>query len=129
MAIKAPLRILVVEDSTEVRELLVRAFSAAGFEVSETCSVAGAVANIAHSAPDIVITDCFLPDITLGFVPGMKRKCPNMPVIVLSGDPEAARRMLPDADEIVGKPVSLAALIQTVFKFVEAGSSGQETSD
>lgn len=115
----------MVEDSDELRELLVRVFSDAGFEVREACSVAGATAILVNSAPDIVITDCFLPDISLAFVPEMKRRYPNMPVIVLSGDPEGARLMLPDADEVIGKPISLAELIQTLFKFVDAVEAGR----
>ncbi len=120
MAFRVPHRILVVEDSTELRQLLVRLFTDAGFEVSEACSVAGALAALTNVSPDIVITDGLLPDATFEFIPTMKLRHPMMPVIVLSGDPEAARLLLPGADEVLGKPVSFPEIIQTIFRFIDA---------
>lgn len=53
------------------------------------------------------------------FVPEIKQHFPNVPVIALSGDPEAANRLLPEADEVLGKPINLAELFDILFNFVD----------
>ena len=112
-------RILIVEDAAEVRELLVEVFADAGFEVSEASTVASAMTTLSDAPVDIVITDCFLPDATHAFVHLIKRDHPRLPVIVLSGDPEAARHYLPGADEVIGKPVSIRDLMRSLSRFVD----------
>jgi hypothetical protein len=39
---------------------------------------------------------------------------------VLSGDPIKAKQLLPDADEVVGKPVALQELIQKVVDLLDS---------
>jgi CheY-like chemotaxis protein len=119
MALIAPLKILVVEDWPEVRELVVRVFTDAGFNVSEACNWQEARAMFEVEPPHILITDYFLPDNAEDFVQWVKQRYPRIPVIVLSADPQEATLSVPDADVMLGKPISLSELVQTVLHFVD----------
>ena len=115
----------MVDDWPEVRELVVRVFSDAGFEVSEACNVQEARLRIAAAPPDIVVTDYFLPDQSEEFVPWIKRQRPQTPVIVFSASPDQAAESIPDADIVLGKPISLAELVRAVLRFVDLIEAGR----
>lgn len=67
---------------------------------------------------DIVITDYITPEKEEDFVFWIKDRHPEIPVIVMSGLPEEAAQAMPDADVVLGKPISLAKILQTVLRFV-----------
>jgi CheY-like chemotaxis protein len=119
MTLIAPLKILVVEDWPEVRELVVGVFTDAGFNVSEACNWQEARSMFEVEPPHIVITDYFLPDKAEDFVQWVKQRYPRIAIIVLSADPQEATLSMPDADVVLGKPISLAKLVQTVLHFVD----------
>ena len=56
------LKILVVDDSQDVIDLLVEVFSSCGHEVSAVCCGADAVSAVVRLAPDIVFLDISMPD-------------------------------------------------------------------
>ena len=109
----------MVDDWPEVRELIVRVLTDAGFEVDEACNLHEAISKISVRTPDMIITDYFLPDQAEDFVPWIKDQFPEVPVIVLSAEPQEALESMPDADVVLGKPLSLAELTQTVLRFVD----------
>jgi CheY-like chemotaxis protein len=113
-------RILVVEDSADLREILNTVLTNAGFEVALAESNSEAMTIVQNFVPDLVLADCFLSGAGPIAIAVLKQSRPSLPVIVLSGDPERARQMLPDADAVLGKPISLAQVLQTVIHFVEA---------
>jgi CheY-like chemotaxis protein len=119
MTLRMQHRILVVDDWPEVRELVARLFTGAGFEVSEASNLEEARVMIAAAPPEIVITDYFLPDQSDEFLHWLKRRYPKIPVIVLSASPHEAEQSMPEADVILGKPISLAVLVQMVLRFVD----------
>jgi DNA-binding response OmpR family regulator len=119
MAFRTHLRILVVEDWPEVRDLVVRVMQDAGFEVDEAGTLQEAMSAISLSPPDLVITDYILPEKAERFVPWIKDHHPGVPVIVLSANPQEATEAMPDADVVLGKPIKLAELVQTVSRFVD----------
>lgn len=76
------------------------------------------MSRIVLEPPDIVITDYLMPEKTEDFVPWIKYRHPEIPVIVMSGLPEEAVQAMPDADVVLGKPISLGKILQTVLRFV-----------
>ena len=57
------IRVLIVDDHAVVRSGLASAFSIANFEVvGSAATVAEALAQIAHTNPDVVVLDLNLPD-------------------------------------------------------------------
>ena len=110
----------MVEDSPDLQHIFVRALSNAGFEVMTASTNSEAMNILEEFEPDIVLTDCFLAGAGPLMMSVLKESRPKLPVIVLSGDPEEARRLLPDADAVLGKPISLAELTHTVQHFMAA---------
>ncbi|MGY1693722.1 response regulator [Geodermatophilus sp. SYSU D00814] len=54
--------VLVVEDTAEIRELVVTVLTRAGLDVRAVGSAAGCLAEVRRSAPDLVVLDLGLPD-------------------------------------------------------------------
>jgi CheY-like chemotaxis protein len=115
-----PHRILVVEDSVDLQQIFVRVLTNAGFEIMTASTNFEAMMVFQDFEPDLVLTDCFLTGAGPFIVSALKKSRPKLPIIVLSGDPEGARSLLPDADAILGKPISLAELTQAVLHFMAA---------
>ena len=110
----------MVEDSPDLQQIFTRVLTNAGFEVMTASTNSEAMIVLQEFEPDLVLTDCFLTGAGPLIASVLKESRPRLPVIVLSGDPEGARQLLPDADAVLGKPISLAELIRTVLHFMAA---------
>lgn len=113
----------MVEDSFDLQEIVQRVLRNAGFEVVTATTNSEAMTVLEKFAPDMVLTDCFLAGAGPLMVSVLKESRPKLPIIVLSSDPERARMLLPDADAVLAKPISLAELTHTVLHYM----SGVET--
>jgi two-component system phosphate regulon response regulator PhoB len=117
--------ILVVEDETPVREVLRFCLERAGYRVTDASSARGALTELDHSVPDLVVLDLGLPDIGgLELLQSWRRteRTRDMPVVVVSGRSHERDRVAglrSGADDYVGKPFSrdeLLARIQNVLR-------------
>jgi two-component system, chemotaxis family, chemotaxis protein CheY len=102
-------RIFVIDDDRQVRELVCRTLEAAGYEVTAFTDGAAGMTAIAEDAPDLVITDVFMPGqdgiVTLIH---LRKAFPHLRVIVMSGgDSTGSIDLLPDA-ELLGASATLA---------------------
>jgi CheY-like chemotaxis protein len=86
-----------VEDAPELKDLLERVLRRAGFEVMAASTNSQAMEMLEKFYPDLLLTDCFLSGAGPMLAQVLRRSRPEMPIIVLSGDPETARTMLPEA--------------------------------
>jgi CheY-like chemotaxis protein len=112
--------VLVVEDGLDLREILELTLSNAGFTVIVAESATAALARVKEFPHlDLVLADFNLPD-GKDLVPTLKKLRPNLPVVVLSGDPYRARAELPQADAVLGKPVSGNAIVNELRRFLSA---------
>jgi len=112
--------VLVVEDGLDLREILELTLSNAGFTVIVAASASDALARVKELPHlDLVLADFNLPD-GRSLVPTLKQLRPDMPVVVLSGDPYSARAELPEADAVLGKPVSGNAIVNELRRFLTA---------
>lgn len=109
-----------MEDSPDLQQIFQRVLTNAGFEVMTASTNSEAMNILEGFTPDLVLADCFLAGVGPVIITVLKESRPKLPVIVLSGDPDRARKLLPDADAILGKPVSLADLTHTVLHFIAA---------
>jgi DNA-binding response OmpR family regulator len=80
-------RILVVDDSDDIRELLVRVFRERDYEVFESARGLDALQKVRSCAPDVLVLDAMLPDVH-GFdicrrIKG-SRRYGHIPVIMVS---------------------------------------------
>jgi two-component system nitrogen regulation response regulator NtrX len=78
--------ILIVDDDAQIRSLLRTVLEAEGYAVRHAADGAEAAGLIADDAPDLVVTDIFMPEAD-GFevLAVIKKSYPDIPVIVVSG--------------------------------------------
>ena len=113
-------RVLVVEDETDIRDLVCHALEAAGYQGIPAESVENAQPLVESNPPDLLILDWMLPGQSgIDFARRLRRTEPtkSMPIIMLSakGDAEDKVKGL-DAgiDDYLAKPFSQKELIARV---------------
>ena len=110
-------RLLVVEDDTEMRNVIVLALRAYGYDVSQVSNGADALAEIRTRTPDGVILDIGLPDIDGFVVTACIRRDYELPIIVLSARGEEqhqVRALDSGANDYVVKPFREGELMARV---------------
>jgi CheY-like chemotaxis protein len=109
------MRVLIADDDTDVREVLVEVFRHAGFDVLEAANGLEALLYVKRDRPDAVVLDLMMP--RLGGVEALKRIHsfnPGIRVLVVTGviDPELHRQAtLAGAAGVFSKPVSSDILV------------------
>jgi CheY-like chemotaxis protein len=110
-------RILLVDDEASVRDLLRDYLESRGFEVTVAGTGAEALETVQGGAcPDLLVTDVHLPD-TLGpeVARRLREHAPSMPVVFMSGAPEAATAVAGASDvPMLTKPFSMTELDRAV---------------
>jgi two-component system, NtrC family, nitrogen regulation response regulator NtrX len=119
-------RILVVDDEAEIRGLLKEILSEEGYEVEAAADAAQARTSRARQAPDLVLLDIWMPGtdgITL-LREWSVSATDGAPVVMMSGHgtvETAVEATRLGAFDFVEKPLSLAKLLRTVERALEAG--------
>jgi CheY-like chemotaxis protein len=109
------MRVLIVDDDRDVRELLVESFRLSGFDVLAAANGLEALLYVKRERPDAVVLDLMMP--RLGGVEALKRirsYNPGIRVLVVTGniDPELQRQATAaGAAAVFTKPVSAATLV------------------
>jgi len=114
-------RILLVDDNDDVRAVFQEGLQGRGFEVIAASNVIEALKLISTQTFDVLLSDLHMPDAGDGFtvVSAMRHAHPKAVTIVLSGYPalrEAMSAILLEADEVLVKPVGLAAITEIIEK-------------
>ncbi len=119
-------RILIVDDEADIRSLLREILSEEGYEVEVAADAQQARASRARQNPDLVLLDIWMPDtdgITLlrewSHIPSA-----DCPVVMMSGHgtvETAVEATRLGAFDFVEKPLSLAKLLRTVERALDAG--------
>ncbi len=115
-----PTRILVVEDDPDIAELIVRYLQKAEFGVDRAANGRDALDAIVEHAPDLVILDLMLPQISGLEVCRRLRADPRtsaVPVIMLTARTEESDRIVGlevGADDYLAKPFSPGELVARV---------------
>ena len=124
--VASPIRVLLVEDDDDNRELMGEVLEAAGFVVSLAASASAALQALAAASFDVMVTDVGMPGMGgLELAREAKARAPQVPVVAVTGWAErddAARERGHEIDAVLVKPVDPEALIHTVGEL--AGSSG-----
>jgi DNA-binding response OmpR family regulator len=109
--------VLVVEDERKVRDLLRGYLEREGLTVLTTDSGAEALSMAAHSAPDLVILDLGLPDVSGEAVAAELARRGGIPMLMLTARAEEADRIRGlelGADDYLAKPFSPRELMLRV---------------
>ena len=111
------LRVLVVEDSSEMRAVIQSSLSVEGFEVQTAVSLSEARALMRHSSPDVVVLDLGLPDGDGKQLVQEVRQRQATPIIVVSARHQESQKIeLLDAgaDDYLTKPFSVGELLARI---------------
>jgi two-component system, OmpR family, KDP operon response regulator KdpE len=111
------LRVLVVEDSSEMRAVIQSSLSVEGFEVQTAVSLSEARALMRHSSPDVVVLDLGLPDGDGKQLVLEVRQRQATPIIVVSARHQESQKIeLLDAgaDDYLTKPFSVGELLARI---------------
>ena len=113
-------RILAVDDSLTMRELLRSALSTAGYAVTLASDGREALDRLAETPPDVIVTDLNMPRLDgFGLIEAVRsgQKSARVPILVLTTETgqdlkDRARRI--GATGWIGKPFDDAALVATI---------------
>jgi CheY-like chemotaxis protein len=111
-----PVRVLLVEDDDDNRELMAEVLATAGFEVVSAASGRDALRSLAERSVDAIVTDVGMPGMGgLELAAAARKVAPSVPVIVVTG--WAEREDISESKDVVAvlvKPVDPDVLAQAV---------------
>jgi DNA-binding response OmpR family regulator len=112
------MKVLVIEDNTDLRNLVRLALEAAGHEVLTATQGLEGLAYLNGHAVDIVVTDLFMPEMDgIEVIAALRRQFPGVRIVAMSGRPGvdylAVAKEL-GAARILRKPFPMDELIRAV---------------
>jgi DNA-binding NtrC family response regulator len=79
-------KIMLVEDTEDIRELVGAILERAGYEAMPKATAAELLASFSEAQPDVILLDLGLPDGDgMGLLPKIKKQWPDSEVIILTG--------------------------------------------
>jgi two-component system nitrogen regulation response regulator NtrX len=127
----SPQRILVVDDEADIRGLLSEILAEEGYEVEVAADAASARRAAAREEPDLVLLDIWMPDMDgISLLREWNEKHTlRCPVVMLSGHgtvETAVEATRLGAFDFVEKPLSIAKLLRTAERALDAGKRRQK---
>jgi two-component system KDP operon response regulator KdpE len=106
--------VLVIDDEPKIRRFLRAGFELHGFSVHEAENAADGLKIATFNAPDLIVLDLNLPDLSGSELLEQIRSWSNVPIIVLSvesSEEQKVRLLKLGADDYVVKPFGMAELM------------------
>jgi two-component system response regulator AtoC len=123
-------RVLVVEDEAYVRDSLLAILASRGFEAAGAPSVVDALAQLAKTPVDVVLSDLRMPGADgLELIQRLQASSPETPVIILTGHGNVASAVTclkAGASDYILKPADPEALEVALERALEARSLRRE---
>jgi two-component system phosphate regulon response regulator PhoB len=126
-------KILIVEDETPIREMIVYHLSRAGFETFEAANCQAARELLVNERPDLALIDWMLPDMSgLELTRLLKRDSDNddLAIIILTAradDYDKVSGLESGADDYVTKPFSPRELVARIHAVLRRSGSGEDS--
>ncbi len=116
-------RILIVEDDSELQDMLTLWLKRRGYEVYGAQNGVEALYQAVYYQPDLIILDLMMPlasgDAVLGFIRSTD-SLRKTPVLVVSAHPKAAELAAQlEADDFLTKPVELSVLLSRIEQLLQ----------
>jgi CheY-like chemotaxis protein len=89
----APLRILVVEDETDIREMIAEILSGEGYLIEQAANGREALLKLKRARPDAILLDLMMPIMdgpTFARACGAVDHAADIPIVVMSASPRLA---------------------------------------
>lgn len=122
-ALRSGARVLVVDDEPEVRDVVATILRDSGMTVQEATDGQEALAAMADTPADLVITDLTMPGISgLELARELRARSPQLPILLLTGwGPEwDGVTVNPElVNGVLKKPVRLATLVDQVSQLLD----------
>lgn len=115
-------RILVIEDDTSIRELLIELLESEGYEVSSASNGFEGLKYLeANHAPDLILIDLMMP-VMDGYAFRNEQlkntKWSDIPTVVMSAEANAKDKMKSyQITSFLSKPVELETILKTVAQY------------
>lgn len=122
--------ILVVEDESNIREVVVRYLQREGFEVREAADGYEAVDAVEDSTPDLIVMDLMLPGIDGLTLTRQFQQRSQIPIIILTAKGDTSDRIRGldwGADDYLAKPFSPRELISRIHAVLRRASGHEAT--
>jgi DNA-binding response OmpR family regulator len=122
-------QLLLVEDDAAIRGALIRVLSERGHAVTSTPSGLAALQHVADSAPDLVLLDLDLPDVSGYEALRMLRAVSSVPVLVITAEDKEAEIICvldAGADDYVVKPFGTGQIEAKIRALLRRTSAGAE---
>jgi PAS domain S-box-containing protein len=122
--------VLVIDDNPQIREVVHRVLTSAGYGVTTAASGQDALDLLDDPdiTADLVLTDVVMPGITgNAFTAQLRARRPGMKILFMSGyeRPQDASETWPgEGLQVIGKPFSRAALLATVSRLLGTSPAG-----
>jgi len=131
----APLRVLIVDNRSDRRELMRHVVAATGLaapEIAEASTAAEATARLDDGGCDVVLVEIQLPvDVGLETIAALRSQSPHARIVVCSfhGDEATKAQARADgADAYLDKPVSSRSLQEVLRSFDADSERGESTA-
>ncbi|HXS19303.1 MAG TPA: response regulator transcription factor [Polyangiaceae bacterium] len=126
------MRLLLVDDSPELLDLVVRALSKDGHEVETASDVASALSAVNKEEPEVMVLDLALPDGTgIDLCSQLRQAGRRFPILLLTAHGEVHRRvegLNAGADDFLSKPFAMAELRARVRALARRGPLVRQSS-
>ncbi|MCW5635824.1 MAG: response regulator transcription factor [Rubrivivax sp.] len=113
-----PLRVLLIDDDTELAGMLAELLAREGFEMRHGASAAAGLALLAAEPPDLLLLDLMLPDTSgLDLCRRLRAEGVELPVLMLTARGDPIDRVIGleiGADDYLGKPFEPRELVARV---------------
>lgn len=124
-------RILIADDDPETCAVLRQVLGDEGYAVETASNGRTALAMLAASPPDLLITDLLMPGLTgWSLFARVRRQAPTLPIIIISGSEMGGRHReasLADQAAFLRKPLDLDQLLATVARLLAGNQSEPDT--
>jgi CheY-like chemotaxis protein len=123
--------ILIIEDDTDLRRMLVKLLEREDFRVLEAGTGLEALQILDYFIPDMVITDIIMPDQDgIGTINELKKRFPEIKIIAISGGGRMLSKDYLGIAKILGahhtftKPFDTKLFLNTVHELISLQESG-----
>ena len=121
-------KILLIDDDGYVLQATKRFLDLRGYDVTTAPTGLAALKQLEmQNGFDLIVTDLIMPDVSgFGVISMVKKKCPSMPVIAITGWGEIPEKLASEmkADAILKKPFELIELEETIQNILSKARTG-----